>query len=69
MSEAQVVASLGIGGGIAVILVLWITGKLVPSLINTFREEMALERKAHLEAVCTIALELRALRDDVSKRR
>lgn len=51
MSELQIITSLGIGGGLAFILVGWITGKLVPRLIDTFREEMALERRAHMEAV------------------
>lgn len=68
MNETQILISLGIGGGLAFILVRWIIGKLVPDLIKTFREEMALERKAHLEAIQRITDELRAMREDMQEK-
>lgn len=69
MPEIQILLSLGIGGGLAFILVRWIIGKLVPNMIQTFREEMALEREVHLRAVKSITDELRSIREDMAERR
>jgi hypothetical protein len=65
MSELQLILSLGIGGGIAVILVVWITKGLVPALLKTFHDEMEAERAMHREVMAQIVTSMREIRDEV----
>lgn len=69
MSELQLIASLGIGGGLAVLFALWIMKWLIPQLfirfdtaLKAFREEMALERENHIQQTKVIADEIAELR-------
>lgn len=74
----QAVAIIGLGGFLAYFLIKWLTFKHIPSLIDAFKaesaaerklykEELALERAMHLEAIRIQSAAVQDLASEVRK--
>lgn len=67
MNEVQLLAAAGVGGFIAVILVRWLIGTHIPSLIKAFQSENQKERECHTANVNRMCLEIKDLGEGLRK--
>lgn len=67
MDVLQIIVSLGLGGGLAYLMIKWLTKEHIPALIAAFKEEMALERQMHLEAIRAQGVAVERLADEIRR--
>lgn len=68
MSEWQAIVTLGLGTVISVVLIVWIIRGLIPSMLQTFHDEMEAERQMHLSTINQIVTSMREIREEVIRR-